>query len=317
MKKYNFSEDLLRGAWNTIAAAETITLLPHYKPDGDALSSCAALEQALRQLDKKVETIYPGGIPDQVPHLPHPLHNNTHTFVPDLLISCDTANADRLYLPAAFADTPLIIIDHHVSNSLGDRATHTFLAPEASSTCELLHSLFQEWNVEIDERLAEILLYGVVSDTQCFRTSNTSGETLAVAGDLVSRGANLYEMAGSMTQRDNPAIISLWGELLSSAEHNHSAIWAICTQEQLQRHNLDDSALAGVVNQLASMSTIDIAILFYEQEDGKSKASLRSKKTNVNAIANQFGGGGHVRAAGLSSDDGLDVLVEKVLVSLS
>ena len=316
MKKYHLSEESLRSAWDLIVAAINITLLTHYKPDGDALSSCAALEHVLRRHGKKVETIYPGGTPDQVPHSPSPLHNNSHTVVPDLLIACDTASADRLYLPESFAAVPLIVIDHHVSNSLGDRATHTFLTPAASSTCEVLHYLFAEWGEEIDERLAEILLYGVVSDTQCFRTSNTSGETLAVAGDLVSRGANLYDMAGSMTQRDNPAIISLWGDLLGSAEHNHRAIWTTCTQKQLRNHNLDDSALAGVVNQLASMSTIDIAILFYEQEDGKSKASLRSKNTNVNALANQFGGGGHVRAAGLSSDESLAVLVDKVLALL-
>lgn len=313
MKKYHFSENSLRKAWQTVAAADTITLLPHYKPDGDALAACAALELVLRRHNKTVETIYPGGIPDQVPCEPSPLHNNTHTVVPDLLICCDTANAERLYLPDAFAAVPLIVIDHHVSNSLGERATHTFLAPEASSTCEMIHTLLQAWDQDINQELAEILLYGVVSDTQCFRTSNTSGDTLAVAGDLVSRGANLYEMAGAMTQRDNPAIISLWGELLSTVEYNGRALWTTCTQEQLKKYNLDESALAGVVNQLASMSTIDIAILFYEQANGTSKASLRSKHTNVNALAQQFGGGGHVRAAGLSSTEPLTELMNKLL----
>lgn len=317
MKKYHFSENALRTAWQVINDADTIALLPHYKPDGDALSACAALERVLRQHNKQVETIYPGGMPDQLPHQPEPLLNNTHTVVPDLLISCDTANAERLYLPDAFADVPLMVIDHHVSNSLGERATHTFLAPEASSTCEVLHFLLQEWSIEVDTPLADILLYGILSDTQCFRTSNTSGQTLAVAGDLVHRGANLYEMAGAMTQRDNPAIISLWGELLSTAEYNHRAIWTTCTQEQLKKHTLDESALAGVVNQLASMSTLDIAILFYEEENGRSKASLRSKQTNVNALAQHFGGGGHVRAAGLSSEEPLKIVVEKVLATLS
>ena len=300
-----------------ILAAHTIALLPHHKPDGDALSACTALELFCRAHGVKVETIFPGGIPDDVPYPPQPLLAQHHTVVPDLLISCDTANQERLYLPPAFQAVPLIVIDHHVSNTLHKRAAHAFVVPEAASTCELVYVLLKEWGHPIDAHVAAPLLYGILYDTQCFRTSNTSAQTLEIAAALVASGAPLPALALRLTQKKDAAVVRLWGELMqrSQVSADNRVLWTSCTQADLAAYNLNEAATAGVVNQLAMMAPQDICIVFTEESDGVSRASLRSKNADVNELVKPFGGGGHRRAAGASSPLPLLEFIDAILTA--
>ena len=57
--------------------------------------------------------------------------------------------------------------------------------------------------------------------------------------------------------------------------------------------------LDGIVSQLRMTKGVEVAIFAYETEKDLYKVSLRSKKeVDVSVIAEYFGGGGHVRAAG-------------------
>ena len=91
--------------------------------------------------------------------------------------------------------------------------------------------------------------------------------------------------------------------------------WGVIKQEDLKKRNLNLSALAGFNNFLSEISEIDISILFYETETGKTKISLRSKKSDVNKLAAHFGGGGHKNAAGISTTKPLEI-IEKELIEL-
>ncbi len=57
-----------------------------------------------------------------------------------------------------------------------------------------------------------------------------------------------------------------------------------------------------------------MAIMFVEQPKGGFKVSLRSRcQLDCAALAEKFGGGGHVKAAGLSIDGPLESAQAKVL----
>ena len=71
------------------------------------------------------------------------------------------------------------------------------------------------------------------------------------------------------------------------------------TKELLERYHATSMDLEGVVNQLRLTKGVDVAIFLYELEPGVYKASLRSTETvDVAKVVVEFGGGGHVRAAG-------------------
>ena len=139
-----FDPKVVAAAWELIKKSSKITLLAHYKPDGDTVSACAALDIILRRLGKTVETVYPTTPEFNFKRQPEKVFINEHSQTPDLLIACDTANFDRLYFPEAFQTIPLINIDHHVSNTID--GVYNFIDPDSSSACEILYSLLLAWD---------------------------------------------------------------------------------------------------------------------------------------------------------------------------
>ncbi len=308
-----FQPSRIKKAWLKIQQAKKITLLTHFRPDGDAVSSCAALSYILNKLNKKVETIYPNKPELAFKRNPKNLIINKHKQKPDLLIALDTANYERMYFPKEFAKIPLINIDHHISNSL--EGTIHFIKKETSSTCEILFELIKAWDIKlIDKYAAECLLIGILYDSLIFHTQSTYPSTLRISADLMDLGANLYKLKTEITANKNPKIINLWGNILSSIKitKNKKAVWACITQNDLIKHNLELNSLIGFSNFLSQIAQIDITLLFYEMKSGETKVSLRSKKTDVNKLAAKFGGGGHKNAAGIVSDIPIKKLAKEI-----
>lgn len=302
--------------WNVLQKASTITLLAHFRPDADSLGSCAALGMALERLGKSIEIVYPTSLADPIPFtIPH-LQVGTHTQTPDLIISCDVSTQSRLYWHESFNGLPLVVIDHHINNTIpGD---HLLVDEAASSTCELVYQLLRDNNQDVDADMAAMLLYGILCDTLSFRTPNTTPAVLRIASELVECGADLATLQRAMITHDKPATLKLWGSLLSSGQSNAdgTAFWCVCSQEMLTGHGVGEEALIGFISMLSQNTAIEVTALFYEQTDGKSKASLRAKTKDIRQIAVQFGGGGHKLAAGVSSDLPLADLVARVTTQL-
>ena len=104
--------------------------------------------------------------------------------------------------------------------------------------------------------------------------------------------------------------------ITGSFSKEKNAAWSYITQKDLKKFGLDLSSLIGFNDFLSEISEIDITILFYEIEPGKTKVSLRSKEKDVNLIASKFGGGGHKNAAGILSDKPLKNLMSEITAAL-
>lgn len=316
VNKYQFDTLDISATWQRITAADKITLLAHLRPDADSLGACGALALVLRTHGKEVEIIYPASTADPLPFPLENVHAGSHTQTPDLIISCDASTDERVYTPDEFAGIDRIIIDHHLNNEMA--GIYRFVATTASSTCEIMYDLLTAWQQEITTQMAEILLFGIMCDTLTFRLPNTSPGTLRVASDLIEKGANLPQLAHGMIMHDDPAVMQLWGDMLSTIQYtpDKQAIWTVCTQEMLRTYNLDDRAISDFISMLSQTMKTNITILFSELADGSSKASLRGKTADVRSIATQFGGGGHKLAAGISSKISVNELVKKVVSKL-
>ncbi len=322
MKKLHDLESLVditevSTAWTLINDAQKITLLTHRRPDGDGVSACAALDEVLKRLGKEVECVYPSPLEQSVPRQAESVLVGEHKQQPDLLISCDTANKERLYFPEAFNGLPLINIDHHVSNT--HYGTCNLVNGTISSACELVALLLNTWAPEsINTYVAECLLFGILYDTQIFVIPSTSPQTLRVCADLVERGADFMQVKTDLISDKNPEIIRLWSEVLSSVTISSSgkAAWAMVSLEQLNQHGLKSPSLVGFSNFLARISGVDITLFFYEGAEGETRVSLRSKTSDVNALAQKFGGGGHTHAAGISSKQPMKELAASITKDL-
>jgi len=162
------------------------------------------------------------------------------------------------------------------------------------------------------------LLYGIMDDTNIFRTQSTHTSTLRIAADLVEKGADLFGLKVELLSNKNPLIIKLWSRILDRIDFNmeKKAAWTYVSQSDLKELQLDLKSLVGFSNFLSEVSEIDITIFFYELETGEVKVSLRSTTADVNKLASIFGGGGHKNASGIVLEESLANTIKKVTQAL-
>ena len=82
------------------------------------------------------------------------------------------------------------------------------------------------------------------------------------------------------------------------------------------RAGLDDDDFETAMDIPRSMAGVEIALVARELAGGVSKISLRSIEVNVSAVAQAFGGGGHVRAAGCTLNGTPEVALTTILPTL-
>jgi bifunctional oligoribonuclease and PAP phosphatase NrnA len=312
-KKQTTSPQDIQKAWQLIEQAKSITILSHQEPDGDAVGACTAMSLVLDKIDKKIETIYPTKPEYQLKLQSKNTRINNHTFIPKLILSFDAANYKRLYFPDEFKNIPLINVDHHISNTI--KGTYNFVNPQASSACEELFFLLKQWCPKlIDKNVAAALLFGILYDSQVFHTQSTTSYTLRLAAELMDYGVDLFALKNDLLSNKNPQIVALWGKLLSSVTVSSSgkAVWICITQADLEKFRLTSASIIGFNNFLSEIAGIDVTIVFYETEAGLIKVSLRSKESDVNALAARFGGGGHTHAAGITLNEPMATVIEKI-----
>jgi phosphoesterase RecJ-like protein len=76
-------------------------------------------------------------------------------------------------------------------------------------------------------------------------------------------------------------------------------VWSEVTQEMLEKSGATMVESEGVIDQLQSIDTMKIAVLFKQTSSDLTKISVRSRdEIDATDLCMPFGGGGHHRAAG-------------------
>ena len=282
---------------------KTVTIAGHIRPDGDAVGSCMGLYLYLKEnwpeLDLKV---YLEEIPESY-YLLKDASEICHSFTvdreSDLFFCLDCADELRLGEAVKYKNSArkTICVDHHISND--GFCDVNYIVPEASSTSELIYTLLDR--EKITRFAAEALYMGIVHDTGVFRHSNTAPETLETAADLLRRGIDGSRII-NLTYYDKTYYQNqiLGRALLESILLlDGKIIFSVVRRRQMVFYGVGPSDLDGIVQTLMSTAGTEAAIFMYETDPQVYKVSLRSRdKVDVSSIANFFGGGGHIHAAG-------------------
>lgn len=286
-----------------VESANSIAISGHIRPDGDCVGSCLGLYNYLIEnyTNKKV-TIFLGAFSDSFHFLKgsgnvEEAKNKTEIF--DLFISLDCGSSDRLGdAEALFSKADQnIAIDHHISNTNFGRIN--ILDPLRSSTCELLFTLLDYDKISKDT--AEALYLGIVHDTGIFKHSNTSKETMEIAGSLIDKGIPSSKIIDETFLQKTYLQNQILGRcLLESFLLLNGRVIASCVEKKtLDFYGVTAGDLDGIVDQLRVTKGVEVAVLAYEIGFGEYKVSMRSNgKVDVSKIAVYFGGGGHIKAAG-------------------
>lgn len=295
-----------------------IGIAGHVRPDGDCVGSTLAVYNYIKDnYPEKDVRIYLEPIPNIFKFLKRAdeiRSDYKDDVIFDLFIAEDCGDLGRLGNAAKYFENAksTLCIDHHVSNS--SFADENYIFPNASSTCELVFELIDIQKLSL--QIAECLYTGMVHDTGVFQYSCTSAKTMEIAGVLMETGIDYPKIVDDTFYTKTFGQNKILGLALLNAELylDGAVIATVVFQEDMKRFSVLPKHLDGIVNQLRVTKDTKIALFLYENEDGTFKGSLRvNGDTNVADIAAQFGGGGHVKAAGFSIEGPIDTAMERIL----
>jgi len=289
-----------------------IALIAHVMPDGDTLGSCVALKQALEIIGKKVD-IY---CEDPVPHTYSFLERIQKIKMPpepikqyELVIAVDCSDKERLgYTCNLLFDkaAKTINIDHHVSNT--EYADINIVDSKAAATGELIYELIIELGVKPEKTIAEALYTAISTDTGSFCYSNTTSRTHYIIAKLLEYGVEVDKLSTILFKQHSIAWTRLLGKALETLELYLDGKVALIyiSKEMIDKVGANEGDTSGIINYAKDIEGVELAIMLKEEKDSV-KVGLRSQYLiDVSQIARQFGGGGHIRAAGCKIETSLE-----------
>lgn len=303
-----------------IRARDRFLLTAHEGPDGDALGSLLGMHHLLTQLGKdSVMFLAAKEFPLPIEYRFLPLEEVFHEPPADLrdrtLVFLDCGNIDRMPVDfLAEGDNFRINVDHHHDNTLfGDL---NLVEVDASCTAEIVYELAVLLGVELTPEMASALYVGMVTDTGKFMYDNSNARTHRIAAELIEAGVVVDETYRRLYEHVPIEKLRLLSRALEGIQRHcgGALVVSYITTADYERTGAGEEMTEGIIDHLRSVEGTLVAALIRDLGDrGRAarKVSLRSSagEVDVSAIARQHGGGGHKRAAGFSTDLGLDELV--------
>lgn len=311
--KLLFTEQELNYFSDSIKDSNTIVLLTHIFPDYDAIGSTLALYHFLLNKGKKVIMFSPNKIDKQFFFLPGAQNFKRHlgALNPDLIITIDSANRNRVdgINEIASLSCPILNIDHHHDNPLYG---HQNIVKDISSVGELLSHLFIALDHKISLDMATCLYAAICFDTGRFAHSNVTRETFQVAAVLKEIGVNTSLVAEYMDENKSLEDFKLISQAVNAAVLNEKSKY-VYTKLPIQ----ETKTTVKVIDYLRLLKGYKVILVFQELEKNRVKISLRSKNdVDVSAFSQQFGGGGHKKAAGILIEGALADVEDRVISAL-
>lgn len=245
----------------------------------------------------------------------------------DLIITVDTGGVEQLgHLYSnhidMFHQIPVINIDHHASNEHFGRINLVDIM--APSTTELLTPIFELMEKKtgqklIDEDIATLLLAGIITDTGSFQNANTSPRAFDASAKLISYGARQQEIIQHIFKTKQLSTLKLWGRILTKmqTDEKFNIVWSVLTRKDFQDTASQENETGGIIDELLTNAPgSEIVLLLKERKEGVVTGSIRTTTSSIDAsaLAEKFGGGGHVQAAGFRVPGGnIEQVEEQVL----
>lgn len=297
----------LKRVLEAVNRADSVLLVSHKSPDGDTLGSALALYQTLSLMGKKPLVACvdaPSPVYSFMPAIESMQVGVSHIEY-DLVIILD-AGATHLtglneLFPQLFDKSREVInIDHHPTNDFYGK--YNIVVPHAPSTTMIIYEMLVDLELPMDRHAATCLLTGIYTDTGSFMHSNTTPEALTIASRLLARGANLRSISKEIFNTTKLSTMLLWGRVLRSIYRTPDGVtMAVVTQKDFDECGASYDEMSGVVDYVNSVPHSAYSVILTERQ-GAVKGSLRtlSDDVDVSAIASNYGGGGHTKAAGFT-----------------
>lgn len=309
------NDPLISDIRQKLHSSKRVLIVSHIRPDGDAVGSVLGLGLALQAVGKKHQMVLTDGVPSIFSYLKgvDQIHTRPDGNF-DAIITLDCSDLVRLGEAMDGHPMPDINIDHHITNL--NFARINLVDTEAVATAEILALCLPKFDLPVTKPVADALLTGIITDTIGFRTSNMTPRALRITADLMEAGADLPDLYSLALLRRSYDSARLWGVGLSKLQREGSLVWTSLTRADRQAIGYSGRDDADLINALAAITGVKIAIIFNEQNGDAVKVSWRAQPgLDVSSVALSFGGGGHQAAAGAEIQGTLEEVQEKVLAA--
>ncbi len=305
----DFSKELIK--------MKSAVIFCHARPDGDTLSCAFALYYAFLKLGKQVKiacsTKVSAANVKMIPFLPE----TEVDLGCDAFISVDTPTVEQLgslgYVFQKHKNT--FAIDHHISNTRYAKYNYVKNLP----SCTLvIFEILKQIGVDIDKRIANFLLTGVITDTNNFSLAGITPDVFKATYELTELGADFSEVFQKAICNLTKNQAMLFGHVLSKVKYYHDDRLAIMTisKKDLDEFSVDEDLTVGLVDYLSKISSVEVGVSILESKANFYRISFRSRKVNVSDIASVFGGGGHKNASGAAISGYYEDIIDKLVFTV-
>lgn len=278
---------------------DNFTILTHRRPDGDTIGSSAALCLGLRSLGKTAHVLENREVSSRFQWL-HEGLTKPAVEEGDTVVSVDVASPAML--PKDFTHllgNIRLRIDHHGSAT---SFTDEELVDQGSASCaELVWDVLSMMGVKADQAIAEAVYVGASTDTGCFRFSNTTAHTFAVAAECARAGARIYELNQELFETNTLGRLKMQAWIVDHMKMLRGGEMAICAIPRSVEEDIGvtEDDMDNISSFPRTVAGVCMAATLRETKDGDTKISVRAVPGyDATKVTEKFGGGGHKGAAG-------------------
>ncbi len=314
---------------DVINGGKKFIITTHLFSEGDAIGSELALKRFLCDLNKEavivnnelLPPVYSCFDPDKDVKFLRSKDVNINLEDFDAIFMVDVADWGQL---GDFADMikasqiTKICIDHHPTNP--GYADINVIDKDASSAGELIYDLIIHMNGELTLEIATPLYLSIATDTGWFKFSNTSAKAFKACSALMEAGVKSQIIFEKLYHNKHASYLKLLNLMLGalSSECDGQLVWTKMTKKMIKSSCVEFVDTDVMIDLIRAVNEVEVVVIFRELGERKTKVSFRSKHTiDVSKLASDFGGGGHVRAAGALLDEPIDTVIGDVISAAS
>ncbi|MDD3284251.1 MAG: bifunctional oligoribonuclease/PAP phosphatase NrnA [Patescibacteria group bacterium] len=298
--------------YTAISQSQSILIVTHRNPDGDAIGSSLAFYNFLKSINKNVKCFCKDTSTENFNYLENieqiqsdiSILNEKYELC--LIVDCGDLSMTKIndILENKNFEFGIANIDHHETNP--EYGKINIVIKNASSTSEIIYLLLNSWKINIDPKIATNLITGIITDTNNFTNGGTTKQSIEISSRLLSIGANIGDVLKAHVYNKTINILKLWGIILKRMIFSEklSMVNTVLFDTDLENLNLEKDAAEGVSNYLNNLSKdIKFSLLLKDDNRGTVRGSFRTTRDDIDVskIAKTFGGGGHKKAAGFET----------------
>jgi len=302
----------------------------HKEPDGDCVGSQLALHSSLLRLGKEVILCSAGPFkrtelrdyPNQFvsPKVIQDFSNESKGVCKVIILDC--AGLERTGDMQEYIEKlPCAYIDHHaaVYHPASTPEEPVYVDANSPSCTLIIYKLIKALGLEITEEEAELLLFGLCTDTGFFRhLTEKNSVVFETTAEFVRYGASPKKVFNLMNGGKSLSSRIVTGRILSRIE-THFGGKLLSSYETLDEFNefgFEGRDSDGLNQLMLSVEGVKATVIIRQECADYCTVSLRSiDEINVAQIAADFNGGGHKNAAGFTINGTIPYVNEIVIKS--